>query len=224
LTPPLPRVAIHEVLVVFGVTAGIAILSHLGSDVGARNAVAFTDGHLYGLVIYEVAVAAALVPWLARRGWTPRAVAGTPAPSDLVQGAGVWFLALACYYVVWALFAILQPHSAAKLAAEHRFNGLPAGAAMIIIASLLNPVFEEMLWLGYGVGRLATRVGLRTAAVVSIVLRVAVHAYQGPWAILSILPVGVAFTWYYGRTRRLWPVIVAHVLFDAIGLAQRLGK
>ena len=121
------------------------------------------------------------------------------------------------------LFATLSPEVASALAAERRFTGVPAGALAIVLVSVVNPVFEEFLWLGYGVARLADRIGLRTAALLSLGLRLAVHVYQGPWAVLGVLPLGLAFTWYYGRTRRLWPVVVAHVLFDALGLAQRLA-
>ena len=123
----------------------------------------------------------------------------------------------------WVLFATLSPEVASALAAERRFTGVPAGALAIVLVSVVNPVFEEFLWLGYGVARLADRIGLRTAALLSLGLRLAVHVYQGPWAVLGVLPLGLAFTWYYGRTRRLWPVVVAHVLFDALGLAQRLA-
>ena len=220
---PPARVSVLEILVVFGITVGVSAVGNLWGRPGARAAVAFTNRHLYSLIIDEAVVTAVLLPWLVRRGWRPGTIAGLPTARDLVRGAGVWFLALACYWIFWVLLALLRPHTAAALTAEHRFTGVPADAVAIISASVLNPVFEEMLWLGYGVGRLATRMSLRSAAAISITLRVVAHAYQGPWSVLGVLPVAIAFTWYYGRTRRLWPVIIAHVLFDAIGLAQRLG-
>ena len=57
-------------------------------------------------------------------------------------------------------------------------------------------------------------------SVTSLVLRLAVHLYQGRLAFISILPLAVVFTVYYSRTNRLWPVIVAHMLFDIIALAS----
>jgi uncharacterized protein len=52
----------------------------------------------------------------------------------------------------------------------------------------------------------------------STALRVAVHTYQGVLSLLVILPWGIVFTVYYLRTRRLWPLILAHALQDAIAL------
>jgi membrane protease YdiL (CAAX protease family) len=211
-----------EACVVFGATAGVSLLGALWAG-GTRTEAAFTNAHLLGLTAYELLLALLLVPWLGRRGWSPYVVGGTPAPSDVVRGAGVALLAYACYGAVWVLFAGLQPETAAALVSEHRYPGAPAGAVVIVAVSLVNPVFEEFLWLGYGVARLGPQLGMRVAATLSLTLRVAVHAYQGPWAVLSILPLGLAFTWYYGRSRRIWPVVVAHVMFDALGLAQRLA-
>jgi membrane protease YdiL (CAAX protease family) len=220
--PTLPRRLGLEAAVVFGVTVGISVLSTILFG-EARADAAFTDEHLAGLLIWEVLVTATLVPWLRLRGWTPSDVAGAPVPGDVARGAAVGLLAWGCYWALWMVFSMLSPDVAAELAGETRFTGDPAGPLAIVVTSVVNPVFEEFLWLGYGVARLADRIGLRAAAVLSILLRLAVHTYQGPWAVLGVSPLALAFTWYYGRTRRLWPVVVAHVLFDALGLARRLA-
>lgn len=217
-----PRSTAFEAGVVYGGTVGVMLLSHVIRGSATVADLAFTGRHLWGVLGFEVVLAALLVPWLRRRGWRPLAVAGRPVPRDLVRGAGVWLLAIGCYAAVWILFATLDRGAAAALATEHRFGGAPAGPLPIVLVSLVNPVFEEFLWLAYGVARLEGRLGLRTASALSVALRVAVHLYQGPLALVGVLPVAVAFTWYYGRTRRLWPVIVAHASFDAIGLAARL--
>jgi uncharacterized protein len=219
-TSPVPLV---EPLVVFGATVGLTLVGSLLTHPMPAT-VAFTDRHLVSLVVEEAVLAALLVPWLVRRGWSPRAVAGAPEPLDVGRGVGVWLLAIGCYALTWILFAGLQPDAARALAADDPFTGQPAGALAVIVGSVVNPVFEEFLWLGYGVTRLAPRIGLRSAAALSVALRTSVHLYQGSWVVLAVLPLGVAFTWYYGRTRRLWPVVVAHVLCDAIGLAQRLAS
>ena len=218
-----PRPTLAEAAIVYGATVGPSIVGALVWGIDARDSSAFTNEHLYGIVLWEILLAGLLVPWLWTRGWKPWAAAGAPEPVDVLRGSGVWLLATACVWTTWATFALLQPALAAGLATEQRYTGTPAAAAAIVLASVLNPVFEEFLWLGYGVQRLGERFGLRTAIATSIVLRTAVHAYQGPGALLGVLPIAVALTWYYARTRRLWPVIVAHVLWDAIGLAARLA-
>jgi membrane protease YdiL (CAAX protease family) len=56
-----------------------------------------------------------------------------------------------------------------------------------------------------------------------VALRVLVHLYQGRLALIAILPLGVVFTWYYVRTKRLWPVVVAHVVVDALALSSLMA-
>jgi len=101
---------------------------------------------------------------------------------------------------------------------ESRADPLPQ-----LFGAILNPIFEEFLWLGYAIPTLSARTGLSRAVAISLALRLSVHAYQGVAAFVGILPVGVVFTWYFARTGRLWPVIVAHAVMDAVplGLARR---
>jgi membrane protease YdiL (CAAX protease family) len=47
---------------------------------------------------------------------------------------------------------------------------------MAEVASILNPIFEEFLWLGYLVHRLTPRLGVNAACAVSMALRVSLHA------------------------------------------------
>lgn len=219
---PERQVSLGEIAVVLGITVGMMVIGTVSQTVAESRAIAFTDEHLVGVVEYEILLTAILVPWLSTRGWSPRAVAGPPAPADVARGIVLWVAALAMTAGTWAIVRAIQPeiiHAASN-------NPLPAGGASataVIIASLLNPVFEEFLWLGYAVPSLKPRLGLLGAGAVSVALRVGVHAYQGPWVLLGILPVSVLFTWYYGRTRRLWPVVVVHVILDVVGLAQHLG-
>ena len=63
------------------------------------------------------------------------------------------------------------------------------------------------------------RYGDLVAGSISAALRVLAHVYQGPLALVTVLPVAVLFTLYYARTRRLWPVIVAHAFQDTLALS-----
>ena len=211
-------------MVVFGLTVGFWWVSMVGSAIVGhpRDETAFTTGRLVTLLAYEAVIAALLVPWLARRGWSVRS-AGAPEPFDVLRGVGVWFGCELVFVLAWWMFAIVQPKIAQELAAAQPFTG-GASQTWVVITSIVNPLFEEFLWLGYGLVALESRIGLRAACAVSIALRVSVHAYQGPLALLSILPVGLVLTLYFASSRRLWPVIVAHVMLDALGLAQFLGS
>jgi membrane protease YdiL (CAAX protease family) len=175
----------------------------------------YSTAALINTLVFEILVAMVLLPVLWRRGWRPSAVAGAPQVMDLLRGAALWLAMFAAVYVIHLLGhpAVVPPAGAATSA--------PA-AAFVIVTAVINPLVQEFLWLGYVIPTLAPRFGVRIAAAVSVCLRVLVHVNQGGYALLSILPLPIIFTWYYARTRRLWPVIVAHIIADAVGLGAHL--
>lgn len=163
----------------------------------------------------EVIFVVVLWPWLAWRGWSFRAIAGAPQPVDVWHGVMLYGVAFFVSYFSAYTWAVFVPGSYEALQAS-----IPVGTAaawVVILGSIVNPVFEEFLWLAYGVTALR-RYGTRVAIVASILLRMSVHLYQGQVAFIGILPIAVVFTIFYVRTNRLWPVIVAHMLFDTIAL------
>jgi membrane protease YdiL (CAAX protease family) len=40
---------------------------------------------------------------------------------------------------------------------------------------------------------------------------------------MLIIPLGFIFAYWFARTGRLWPVILAHAIFDFIGLNAYVG-
>ena len=119
---------------------------------------------------------------------------------------------LAVYYLTWAV----RPDFASAMN-SHEFGGHPMWAA-IALASILNPIWEELVWLGYAVPGPA-RWRLALAVLWSVVPRCLVHSYQGWAAVFVIGPLGLCYLAYYFRTGRLWPVVIAHGLQDLISLS-----
>ena len=185
---------------------------------GAPGVLLATSKRFVGTLAIEIFLVATLGTWLWRQGWRPHRTATIPfAPRDVLRGIGVWLAAYVCY-AAWALlwFSLAPDTTASAYAVEH--VGQPA-LWIVVTVSAVNAVFEEMLWLGLGVAALhAAGVRLGVAATISLTLRVLVHAYQGPLALVAILPLGAVFTTYYIRTRRLWPVVVAHAAQDLLAL------
>jgi membrane protease YdiL (CAAX protease family) len=94
----------------------------------------------------------------------------------------------------------------------------------VFAVSVVNGVFEEVFVAGYAITALQQARGMWTAINVSTAVRVLYHLYQGPIAFLTIAPLGLLFGYVYARTRQLWPLIVAHVLLDIVGLLYGLQK
>ena len=54
---------------------------------------------------------------------------------------------------------------------------------------------------------------------VSAFVRLLYHTYQGPLAIVTILPLGLIFAAVYLKWRNLWPLVLAHTAFNVAGWA-----
>jgi membrane protease YdiL (CAAX protease family) len=96
-------------------------------------------------------------------------------------------------------------------------EGLPLWfrAVQAVLIAVTAGVTEEIVVRGYAQTRLEQ---LRASTAVILLLPTALwgilHVYQGLGAALTIFCLGLMYAWYYHRTRRLWPLILAHLLFD----------
>ena len=88
---------------------------------------------------------------------------------------------------------------------------------VLVLAAIENGFLEEALVVGYLVTRLEQlRVPAWAAIAISAVLRGSYHLYQGFGAFLGNAMMGVVFAWVFQRTRRLWPLVIAHSLLDIV--------
>lgn len=92
---------------------------------------------------------------------------------------------------------------------------LPIAAIMIV----LNSIYEEAIVTGYVITHLRQRHDAAYAIGVSLLIRLLYHLYQGPIVAVHILPMGILYAWIYWRTGRLWPLVVAHSLWNVLAFA-----
>ena len=88
---------------------------------------------------------------------------------------------------------------------------------VLILSAMQNAILEEVIVVGYLITRLRElrwRLGAVLAA--SAVLRGSYHLYQGFGAGIGNIVMGLVFGYVWQRTGRLWPLIVAHGLIDAV--------
>lgn len=209
----------------YSVLSAIVLLNHpddvshrVPTPGGQLLGVAFT----WGLQLPGIALAL----WLARRrGWTLRRLGIRPAwvaagtqRAQAVRILGVMFVA---QFVAAFTFSALArgthfPHGAIG----------PWGMIGGISGAVRSGFTEELVVTAFIIVTLRqARRPWREVLLVSLALRVAYHVYYGtPWVVLWVaIWAGAAF-WLYWRTRRLTPIIIAHVLWDALGFtAIELG-
>jgi len=86
---------------------------------------------------------------------------------------------------------------------------------VLLLGSVQAALLEEVVAVGYLVTRLRQLRWTGSAAVgASALLRGAYHLYQGWGAFAGNLALGLLFGAVFLRTRRAWPLVVAHFLLD----------
>jgi membrane protease YdiL (CAAX protease family) len=88
--------------------------------------------------------------------------------------------------------------------------------AVAYVISLTAGVTEEVVYRAYAITRLEELGFRRAAYLVPGVVFTLLHLYQGVLAVALIGAVTVAFTWLYRWKRSIWPVMLAHALFDGV--------
>ncbi|MEO3759917.1 CPBP family intramembrane glutamic endopeptidase [Mycobacterium sp. B14F4] len=88
---------------------------------------------------------------------------------------------------------------------------------VLLLTAFANGWAEEVVVVGFLLTRLRQlQLSPTAAVVVTSVLRGLYHLYQGFGAGLGNLAMGLVFGYVYVRTGRLWPLIIAHALIDAV--------
>jgi len=90
----------------------------------------------------------------------------------------------------------------------------------VVLLSFINPIFEELFVCAYVIRALERTRSRMFAVNVSVALRASYHLYQGAIGGLVLIAFGLILGWYFARSGRLWPAIVAHGLLDLIALGM----
>jgi membrane protease YdiL (CAAX protease family) len=207
------------VLGAFGVLFGMTLLTLLTrsgvADPGSTGW--YSAEHLISVIVYEVPVGAAVLAFLRLRGWSLERLGIRITALETLVGFGLAFLAeVACYAALFAVVMAAPKFATAVVSSQATPGGY--GLATLFALSIVNPIFEETFVCGYVVTVLKERADVSTAITISVAIRLLYHLYQGAIAFVGIVPFGFVLAWWYARTGRLWPVIVAHALADFIAL------
>jgi uncharacterized protein len=183
-----------------------------------------TAGRLV-LVAVQASVLATVLAWLAARGsLSSVSVPGRrPRAGDVglglgvgVGGFGVLVLALG------ALFQLLGDVEAPQQQAldDAAVGGVDALLA-VVLAVMIAPVLEELVFRGALHGALRARVGIWPAALLSSAVFAVIHVEivaSSPAFLIQLFLLGLVFVWLYERTGNLVAPIVAHLVFNAISI------
>jgi len=141
--------------------------------------------------------------------------------ADGLVGLGLW---VASFVLVLILAWVFSPLGHREV--DFLPNELPQWFRWVdaLVIAVTAGVTEEVVVRGYAQTRLEQ---LKVPTAMVLVLPTALwgilHLYQGASAALTVFCLGMLYAWYFHRTRRLWPIIIAHGLFDLTQLVLLLA-
>jgi membrane protease YdiL (CAAX protease family) len=140
---------------------------------------------------------------------------------DLFSAVGVTVVSYVAYSVGYFLVHSL-PDRFFPASQGVTFQEMFAHPSMMAIPYfLLNPFFEEIIVRAYLMSEVKDLTGSWIlAAVTSILIQASYHIYYGWQGAIMLAFQFLVFAAYYARTRRATPVILAHGIFDILGLAR----
>lgn len=232
--PPRGRI-VAEILIVLGLSLGasavysvVAIINRLTQETALGDQTATlnpsrSDREIFDLIYQLLAIGFDLVPvalvcWLLWRTAAPRlgrlGIDRRRPWSDLGWGAG---LALA---VGIPGLAIYLGGRALGITAAVNPTGLAEywwTVPVLLLSAARAGITEEVIMIGYLFARLRD-LGWRTWPIIllSAGIRGTYHLYQGFGSFVANLGLGILFGWFFARTGRVLPLVIAHGIVDAV--------
>src|SRR4249919_75554 len=223
IRPPLPRrTLVEEVFVVLSLSllasAVFAVLSMLEAPLRGVTVVSVSQSPQLARQVFIVGFGLApvwLVTYLVRRDGDGLAGIGLVwdrPRQDLLRG----FL----LFVVVAIGGIGIYLAAVELGVNRFVVPVPPlghwwTVPLLLLTAAEAALLEEVVVVAYLITRLR-QLGLTEVAAVgaSALLRGSYHLYQGWGGFLGNVAMGVLFGFVFTRTKRAWPIVIAHFLLD----------
>lgn len=205
-----------EFILVVSVTFGLFIYQSFYTYIEPGNALTakVTEGELLRMVATEIGlgILALYILWV--RGWSRSHFRLSITTKETGLGVLLWvadnFAYVLAIIITGALFG-----NALFVGNDMEFGTIHPG--VVLILSIVNPLFEETFVVCYVVQALEKKHDPFFVISVSAFIRLLYHTYQGPVAIL-IIPLGLLHAYVFWRWRRLWPLVVAHGIFNFTNL------
>ncbi|MGD9815532.1 MAG: CPBP family intramembrane glutamic endopeptidase [Hyphomonadaceae bacterium] len=207
-----------EIAVVIATAFGMFILGSISAASAPSELTVYSAADFTSIAAYEIVVGTALLAFLFARGWRIEALGFRSL--HWRDGLDAALLFAAVWSVAWAVHWMLGVFGAPAGAASESGGLVDAqgvGIATLIVFCLINAGYEELFVCAYLVAAWRGP-NLALGILLSALVRLSYHLYQGPIALLSVLPFGLLLAWYFARTRRIAALIALHFALDMLAL------
>lgn len=159
---------------------------------------------------------------MGRQGKTRADIGWNPKWTDVVKAIGLFLLVTVArwffYYSVQLPYSAYSGHYLVGRSLQSVQSVLGLRLSFLWVAyACLNPFCEELIVRAYTMSEILNLGGSRNLAViVSVGVQLSYHFYQGPVNVLWLAPVFVVFSIYFARTKRIFPIILVHLVMDLV--------
>ncbi len=130
--------------------------------------------------------------------------------SQLGYGFLLYYIMVIFIHIIFSTSKLIAP-SFLNFANNQVTHKETESMLSIFLLLLLGPISEEIFLNGYLFKRLE-RLKPKFVILISLAIRISYHTYLGWACLLFVLPFGIVLTLYYSRYKKLWPVILAHII------------
>ena len=218
----LSRTAQFVLVIVFAFT--LPVVSSLLIFSGTYNPSSASAGRVTFKILYELAALGLLWLVLSNRdgAFIKVGLSGTPSLSDISHSVllfvGAFGTSIFVYYFLQILHHALFGTFLVSRDVRPMVFGLHPNIWFLLFI-FLNAFYEELIVRAFLITE-AERIFHSTGVAVfmSVLLQGSYHLYQGLPSALSLSAIFAVFSAYYIRTRRILPVVLAHLYLDLYAL------
>ncbi len=130
-----------------------------------------------------------------------------------------WIAAGLCRYYLNSMYFLWTGHQVERWDGAAALLGTHV-SVVVVVFLLINAFYEELIVRAYLMSEIISwKHSALFAGIVSVVIQASYHIYQGVPNMISIAALFSVYAIYYGKTRRILPVILAHLYVDAFSAA-----
>jgi uncharacterized protein len=206
---------IADAIVVTVICFGWFIVASIGAVASGFPTDQVDDPAFGRLIVFELIFGATAIGYLYYRGHDLAPLVPRPTAMGCLAGLGLY---AGVTLAAWPFEMLFHTGSGIAQPIEEMVAQATISLPTLIGFSIVNGIYEETFLIGYLL-RALDPLGAPLAIGATVLIRVLYHLYQGPTGTVSILVVGTIFSVFFWRTRKLWPVVFAHIFADVAGFA-----
>jgi membrane protease YdiL (CAAX protease family) len=210
-----PRRQYTDAAIVTAICFGWFILLSIQAVLAGFPTEKFDDASLLSIAVFEIVMGALALAFLRYRGYPLAPLVPLPNAVGCLVGLALY---LASWVASWPVDHMFGAKILATQPIEQMVEGAELSMPTVLAVSVVNGLYEEVFLVGYLLRALES-LGAPFAIGATGLVRVLYHLYQGPVGAVEVLVFGLIFAVYFWRTRKLWPLVFAHIVADFAGFA-----